>query len=229
MGFPPLTLPLCLQGMNHFTAISLRIENTAGPKKFQVVALHVMGDMVAIYDCDIVGFQDSLYTHIGRQYYGKSRVIGLIDFCFGNAFALLDECELVLQPGLAVVAASSRRSPEQPTGLIFFRSKVVGTAAQSGQAYLGRPWREYARTVYLYCYLSKEVQPEGWMTWNGDNFNSRPYYAEYQSSGPGAQGKRTAWATPGNVTASDLIYFAPTSPFLGANQWVHLSGIPFRY
>ena len=49
---------------------------------------------------------------------------------------------------------------------------------------LGRPWREWAKTVFLHCELGAHIHPAGWQDWKKphDHF----YYGEYNSYGPGA-------------------------------------------
>ncbi|CAD6263641.1 unnamed protein product [Miscanthus lutarioriparius] len=113
------------------------------------------------------------------------RELGTVDFIFGNAAAVFEECVIKTVPwsegdqkrARNVVAASGRIDPGQTTGFVFVNCTVDGnkefvelfrTKPQSYRLYLGRPWKEYARTLYVSCYLGKVVRPEGWLPWRGD-------------------------------------------------------------
>ena len=108
-----------------------------------------------------------------------------MDFIFGNAAVVFEECVIKTVPRAEgaqkrarnVVAASGRIDPGQTTGFVFVNCTVDGnkefvelfrTKPQSYRLYLGRPWKEYARTLYVSCYLGKVVRPEGWLPWRGD-------------------------------------------------------------
>jgi pectinesterase len=63
------------------------------------------------------------------------------------------------------------------------------------ETYLGRPWRDYARVVYVDCWMGKHIRPEGWHNWRKPHREKTAYYAEYNSKGPGAHPKgRVAWS-----------------------------------
>lgn len=64
--------------------------------------------------------------------------------------------------GLAgFITAQGRSDPKDTNGFVFKGCNVIGT----GQTYLGRPWREYARVVFYNSSLSDIVTPEGWDAW----------------------------------------------------------------
>jgi pectinesterase len=52
--------------------------------------------------------------------------------------------------------------------------------------YLGRPWRPFARTVFIHCFLDTHIKPEGWHNWNKPDAEKTAWYAEYGCTGPGA-------------------------------------------
>ena len=61
--------------------------------------------------------------------------------------------------------------------------------------YLGRPWRPYAKTVFLECELDERIRPEGWHNWNKPDAERTAFYAEYKSTGKGANPeKRVTWS-----------------------------------
>ena len=67
------------------------------------------------------------------------------------------------------------------------------TILLDGAIYLGRPWREFAKTVLLHCELGAHIRPEGWHDWNKPYFPATGYYAEFASTGAGSQGQRAAY------------------------------------
>jgi pectinesterase len=61
--------------------------------------------------------------------------------------------------------------------------------------YLGRPWRAYAKTVLVRCSLPAAIVPEGWHNWSNPENEKTVLYAEYESTGPGANtAARAGWS-----------------------------------
>ncbi|MCL6523638.1 MAG: pectin esterase [Thermoflavifilum sp.] len=178
-------------------AENITFQNDAGPVG-QAVAAYVSGDRVYFYHCKFLGFQDTLYTgnpglSYSRQYYRDCDIEGTTDFIFGSATAVFDRCVIYCKDGGHYVTAAS--TPQNsPYGYVFLRCKIIGNAAPQS-FYLGRPWRPYARVVYLYCWLGDMIKPEGWSNWQGTDNDQTAYYAEYQNSGPGYQPQqRVPWS-----------------------------------
>jgi pectinesterase len=77
---------------------------------------------------------------------------------------------------------------------VFINCRVTGDAAEKS-FYLGRPWRPYAKTVFINCFMDKQVHPEGWHNWNKPDAEKTVFYGEYGSKGPGANpGERVKWS-----------------------------------
>ncbi len=199
------------------TLRDLTIENTAGPGKTagQAVALYADGDRLLFERVTLTGWQDTLFCgplppkeiepggfrgpleHAprinGRQYYRSCRISGNIDFIFGSATAFFEHCEIeVREPGSlpqgAYITASST-AQGQKYGLVFSRCRITHTGLP-GRIYLGRPWREYARAVFLRCELDAQVAREGWEDWGKPH--EELFLAEYQSCGAGARVRERA-------------------------------------
>lgn len=169
---------------NDFHARNLTFQNTAGPVG-QAVALHVTGDRCVFRNCRILGHQDALYAagQNSRQYYDSCYIEGTTDFIFGAATALFDNCTINSLSNSYITAAST---PEgKPFGYVF-RNCILTAADGVDKVYLGRPWRDYAKVVFLDCYMGEHILPQGWANWSHTNRDKTAYYAEYNSTGPGA-------------------------------------------
>jgi pectinesterase len=79
-------------------------------------------------------------------------------------------------------------------GYVFLRCHITGSAPDNSFA-LGRPWRPYAKVVYLYCDLGSVIMAAGWDNWKNPDNEKTAYYAEYNNTGPGFQpDKRVPWS-----------------------------------
>ncbi len=178
---------------NEFSAENLTFQNTAGPVG-QAVAVWVKGDKVQFRNCRFLGFQDTLYTYgyESRQYYYQCYIEGTVDFIFGSSTALFEECTLFAKQNGYLTAAST---PEQkPYGYVFKKCTITGSA-EANTFYLGRPWRPYAKVVFMECTLDKQIKPEGWHNWDKTSNEQTTYFAEYKNTGVGAAtAKRVTWS-----------------------------------
>lgn len=176
---------------NDFTAENLTIENTAG-RVGQAVALHIEGDRVLIKNCRLLGNQDTVYTATenSRQYYENCYIEGTTDFIFGEATAIFQNCTIKTLTNSFITAAST--TPRQKFGYVFFDCKLIADSAVT-KCYLGRPWRPYAKTVFLNTEMEKHILPEGWHNWNSMENEKTVLYAEYQSKGAETS-KRVSWS-----------------------------------
>ena len=50
---------------------------------------------------------------------------------------------------------------------------------------MGRPWRNYAKTVFLNCTMDASIHPAGFHDWKKPEAHDTVYYAEYNSMGEG--------------------------------------------
>lgn len=176
-----------------FEAQNITFENSAGPVG-QAVAVRVDGDRVKFDNCRFLGNQDLLYPHgkNSRQYYRNCYIEGTVDFIFGWSTAVFDSCEIFCKRGGYVTAASTEETSS--VGFVFRHCKVTGSAPEHS-VYLGRPWRPFAKVVFMYCELGSLIRPEGWHNWGKDGNEKTAFYAEYQNFGPGApSGQRVEWS-----------------------------------
>ena len=77
-----------------FIAINITFRNTAGAIKRQAVAVRNGADLSAFRGCSFEGYQDTLYAHSLRQFYRDCDIYGTVDFIFGNAAVVLQNCNI---------------------------------------------------------------------------------------------------------------------------------------
>lgn len=177
-----------------FIAENITFENSSGPVG-QAVAVRVDGDRVMFLKCRFLGFQDTLYPHgeKSRQYYKECYIEGTVDFIFGWSTAVFDSCTIFCKQGGGYITAASTLE-ETPHGFVFINCRITGNAPEAS-FYLGRPWRPFARTVFLNCSLDKQIKPEAWHNWSKPEAEKTAFYAEYRSTGPGAAPEsRVKWS-----------------------------------
>jgi pectinesterase len=173
-----------------FTVENLTLENSAGPVG-QALALRVDGDRVAFRNCRFLGFQDTILLNRGRQYFENCTIAGAVDFIFGGAAAWFDRCTIECVGNGYITAASTPEDAKY--GFVF--SHCVIRVKPGAKAYLGRPWRPFASTVFLDTEMAAGVRPEGWSNWSDPAREKTARFAEIRSTGPGAAPeKRVSWA-----------------------------------
>lgn len=216
---------LLVQG-NDLSIENLTIANTSGAVG-QAVALHVEGDRFVAKNCKLLGFQDTLYaaTAKSRQFYQDCFIEGTTDFIFGEATVVFQNCTINSLSNSYVTAAATRAN--QKFGFVLFNC-TLKAAEKVTKVYLGRPWRPYAKTVFINCHLGGHITPEGWNPWKGDAMfpdkEKTAYYAEFGGKGPGAAAKaRVAWSHQLNANA--IKSYTLKNILGGADNWNPLSGI----
>ncbi|XP_076883983.1 pectinesterase-like [Bidens hawaiensis] len=220
-----------------FLARDITFQNTAGPSGNQAVALRVGSDLSAFYQCDMLAYQDTLYVHSNRQFYINCFIAGTVDFIFGNAAAVFQDCDIhARRPNpnqRNMVTAQGRSDPNQNTGIVIQKSRIGATSdlrAVQGSfpTYLGRPWREYSRTVVMQSTISDVINPAGWFPWSGNFALDTLYYGEYQNTGAGAStANRVTWRGYRVITSATEAQGFTAGNFIGGGSWLRATGFPF--
>ncbi|XP_010261668.1 PREDICTED: pectinesterase-like [Nelumbo nucifera] len=220
-----------------FLARDITFQNTAGPSKDQAVALRVGSDKSAFYRCNIIAYQDTLYVHSLRQFYVDSLIVGTVDFIFGNAAAIFQNCDIhARRPNRGqknMVTAQGRDDPNQNTGIIIQKCRIGATSdlkpvKRSFPTYLGRPWKEYSRTVIMQSFITDVIHPEGWHAWNGNFALNTLYYGEYRNTGAGAAtAKRVKWKGYKVITSATVAQQFTVKNFILGDHWLGSTGFPF--
>lgn len=200
-----------------FYAKNITFENSSGPVG-QAVAVRVDGDKVIFEKCRFLGFQDTLYPHgdRSRQYYKDCYIEGTVDFIFGWSTAVFENCEIFSKNGNGYVTAASTEE-ETEYGFVFIDCKLTGEG-EDGSIYLGRPWRDFAQTVFINTEMGAHIKPEGWNNWDKPHAEKTAYYAEFGSTGPGAKLKeRVSWSH--QLTKEEAAKYTVQSILAGTDGW----------
>ena len=187
---------------SHISFSDLTIENAAGSGDVvgQAVALTTAGDLIFFHRCRILGHQDTIFTsgyysadgQAPRSYYNDCFIDGTTDFIFGSGIAMFEDCHIHSKKNSYITAASTDKG--QKYGYVFNNCRFTA-APGVDKVFLGRPWRDYAKVVYLNCELGKHIRPEGWHNWSQPQREKTAFYAEYNNKGEGADiSQRVSWS-----------------------------------
>nr|DAD17897.1 TPA_asm: hypothetical protein HUJ06_019360 [Nelumbo nucifera] len=220
-----------------FIARDMTFENYAGPSNHQAVALRVGADHAVVYRCNIIGYQDTLYVHSQRQFYRECDIYGTVDFIFGNAAVVLQNCTIYARKPMDqqknTITAQNRKDPNQNTGISIHNCRILATSdLEASKAYfptyLGRPWKLYSRTVYLLSYMGDHIHPRGWLEWNATFALDTLYYGEYMNYGPGAAvGLRVKWPGYRVITSTVEASKFTVGQFISGSSWLPSTGVAF--
>jgi pectinesterase len=174
-----------------FVAENLTFQNSAGPKG-QALAVRLNGDRIIFRNCRFLGWQDTIFCDRGRQFFENCYIAGAVDFIFGGATEFYDHCHINCLGNGYITAASTPAS--HPFGYVFSHCRITGENPDV-RTYLGRPWRAHASVTYLDTEMSDAVRPVGWNNWRDPAREKTARYAEFNSTGPGADPRaRAKWA-----------------------------------
>lgn len=179
---------------------NLTVRNDAGDGRVvgQAVAVYAAGDRGVWRNCRFIAHQDTLFCgpvmprlldeiaprlnpgaecvpSVGnspltrsRQYFENCFIQGDVDFIFGPYRCWFEGCTLFMNArGGWYTAANTPQ--DQPWGMVFHNCRLTGEC-EPGEAKLGRPWRAFARTLFLACDMDACVSPRGfedWDNWDG--------------------------------------------------------------
>ena len=202
---------------------NLTIRNTAG-RVGQAVALHVEGDRFVCKNCILLGNQDTLYAAAegSRQYYENCFIEGTTDFIFGKSISVFQSCTIKNLSDSYITAAAT---PDyQPYGFVFFDCNLIADPAAK-KVYLGRPWRPYAKTVFIRTDMGDHILPAGWENWGNVANEKTVLYAEYGSTGAGGQtSKRVGWSK--KLSPKEASAYTLAAIFSSKSAWMPIADRP---
>ncbi|KAI4332865.1 hypothetical protein L6164_017741 [Bauhinia variegata] len=218
-----------------FIAVDVTFRNTAGPEKHQAVAVRNNADLSTFYRCSFEGYQDTLYVHSLRQFYRECDIYGTVDFIFGNAAVVFQSCHMHARKPLPfqknAVTAQGRTDPNQNTGISIQNCTIEAAPdlemdLNFTSNYLGRPWKEYSRTVFMESYIGDLIQPAGFLEWNGTFGLDTLFYGEFDNHGPGAKtDQRVKWPGYSLLNVTQVLNFTVLN-FTG-NLWLDDADVPY--
>ena len=197
-----------------FIAENITFENSAGPVG-QAVACFVAGDRAVFRNCRFLGCQDTLYTYgdPSRQYYEDCYIEGTVDFIFGKSTAVFNRCT-IHSKGHGYLTAPA--TPEgMDYGYVFLDCNITADPGVT-DVYLSRPWRPYAKAVFIRCKMDGHILPTGWDNWGRESNEATVYYAEFESTGKGAN---PAARVRYSHQLTDISRFSPEKVLAGDDNW----------
>jgi polygalacturonase len=224
---------------DNFFAENITFENDFNkthpqlPQGSQALALLVTGDRAIFHNVRLLGNQDTVYVAskncspdgqncvAARQYFSDCYIAGNVDFLFGDGKAVFDHCEIHSTPhGGGYITAQAKHYASEDSGFVIDNSKLTADPGVTGDVWLGRPWRPYATVIYLHTEMDEKIAPAGWREWHPGDTHSldTAFYAEFDSSGPGAhhdeRDPHTHFLTP-----DEAKQYEPKVFLRGADNW----------
>ncbi|KAG1369874.1 Pectinesterase [Cocos nucifera] len=186
-----------------FIARGITFQNTAGPAKHQAVALRSNSDLSVFYQCSFEGYQDTLYN-----------------------------CNIYVRRPMSqqknTITAQGGTDPNQNTGISIQSCGVTAAkdfrpVQSSIQTFLGRPWKEYSRTVYMEIYMDGLISPAGWLEWSGDFALETLFYGEFRNTGTGSK-----WGGYHVITDPSTALEFTARNLIAGEMWLPSTGLPFN-
>ncbi|NNN34580.1 pectin esterase [Streptomyces sp. S3(2020)] len=169
----------------------------------QAVASYTYGDRTHFDNVRLLAHQDTLFvettalTSFDRQYFHRCHIEGDVDFVFGRATAVFEEChfhtlqrDVTFTPKGMVFAPSTARA--NPHGILALRSRIT-SGAEDAAYKLARPWVPSYETTAWPSLVLRDTRMGPGIDPVAPYTNMREAYPwqtmrfrEYRNSGPGA-------------------------------------------
>ncbi|PPR85560.1 hypothetical protein GOBAR_AA35131 [Gossypium barbadense] len=219
-----------------FMAKDIGFDNSAGPEGHQAVAFRATADRVIMFNCHFTGYQDTLYAHRERQLYTNCLITGTVDFIFGDAASIFQNCMLIVRkpgPGQNCMVTAQERNDLGTNSAIVLQNCTISGAPDyiqvkdTNKAYLGRPWKQFARSIIMQSQIDDIIQPEGYAPMTGTIGIDTSFIAEFGNRGPDADtSRRVAWKGIKKIDINEANKWTPRV-YLESETWVPSSGIPY--
>lgn len=215
----------------NFRRLTVENDSLKPEDKGQEVALTVYADDFTAEDCRFVSTQDTIFCGplphdlierydgflkdelraegYSRQIYRNCFIAGTVDFIFGCADALFENCEIksLYEVRGHGYAAAPAHAPEQDIGFVFDRCRFTrDERTADGSVFLARPWRDYGKASFIDCVYDAHIASEGFDKWNDTDRDKTARFSEYGSDRSG----RVPWSKELSLSEKDALlnYFA---------------------
>ncbi|RVW60385.1 putative pectinesterase/pectinesterase inhibitor 21 [Vitis vinifera] len=182
------------------------------------------------------GYQDTLYTHTKRQFYRDCTISGTIDFIFGDAAVIFQNCTFVVRKPLdnqqcIVTAQEGRRGASHPPLSSRTRPSLQTLSTIHTEMNSSHTWEAMEGVLkdYYHGILHRRFDSAFWVVAMGGGFALRTcFYTEFRNRGPGAKTHdRVKWRGIKTIKPSHAIDFAP-GRFLSGDRWIPSTGVPYN-
>ncbi|KAL0094589.1 carbohydrate esterase family 8 protein [Phycomyces blakesleeanus] len=207
------------------------------------LALNLQATQASFYNVKFYGFQDTVLIALGTTSYFKNCYIeGSVDYIWGYGTAYFDHTTVATNQRGGFITAHNRQTANAVGGFYFNSCTAIATlpsgplkatansalsftsTSQFPQStYLGRPWSQYARVIFIYSELGAHINPVGWTQWSSSSPNTDGVlFGEYSNTGDGKwnDSSRASFATL--LTASQAAYYS-IGNVLGSTSWIDTS------
>lgn len=173
-------------------------------KKGQEVALTVYGDNFYAEDCRFISTQDTVFCgplpqdlierydgflkdelrsgNYQRHIFKNCFIAGNVDFIFGCADALFQDCEIrsVFDVRGHGYVAAPAHALSQEIGFVFGNCRFTcEDSVAEGSIFLARPWRDYGKASFIDCMYGKHISKEGFDKWNDTERDKTARFSEW--------------------------------------------------
>ena len=129
-----------------------------------------------------------------------------------------------------MVTAQGRMDKQQATGTVLQKCTIKADdklvpVTKTIRSYLGRPWKEFSRTIVMETEIGEFIHPDGWTPWEGNFALDTLYYAEFNNTGPGSStSNRIKWPGYKIINKEEASKYTVANFLKGT--WVQSSGVP---
>ncbi|KAJ3699118.1 hypothetical protein LUZ61_002823 [Rhynchospora tenuis] len=233
-GTPTFSTPTFAIDGKRFLAKNMGFRNSAGPQNHQAVALRSSSDLSVFYRCSFDGFHNTLYAHSLRQFYCDCDISGTVDFIFGDAAAVFQNCTIrprqPLTQQVNTITGQGKKDPNESTGFSI-QGCIISPYNDNTTvaAYLGRSMKNYSTVMVMQSNISSVVDLKGWI---GSTFGSVPpdtaTFLDFRNTGSGSNvAGQVNWAGYRKASTEDAKRFTVDS-FLKGSEWIPETGVPFK-
>lgn len=173
-------------------------------EKGQEVALTVYGDNFYAEECGFISTQDTVFCgplppdlitrydgflkdslrgeSFQRHIFKNCFIAGNVDFIFGCADALFQDCEIrsVFDVRGHGYAAAPAHALSQEIGFVFSGCRFTAEdGVAEGSVFLARPWRDYGKASFIKCRYGKHISQEGFDKWNDTERDKTARFSEW--------------------------------------------------